>query len=77
MAEQDRGDVEVLSKSLYQFCFFDANVNLHFEMKILLQYQSIFEYRAIAIELEGNLRYQFSDKLLFKNNFKSPSLLSS
>lgn len=35
-----------------------------------LKYQSIFEYRAITIELEGNLRYQLSDQLLFKNNFK-------
>ena len=35
-----------------------------------LKYKSIFEYRAITIELEGNLRYQFSDKLLFQNNFK-------
>lgn len=35
-----------------------------------LQYQSLFEYRAIAIALEGNLRYQFSDKLLFQNDLK-------
>ena len=35
-----------------------------------LTYQSLFEYRAITIELEGNLRYQFSDKLLIQNNFK-------
>ena len=35
-----------------------------------LRYQSLFEYRAITVELEGHLRYQFSDKLLFKNNFK-------
>jgi len=35
-----------------------------------LKYQSIFEYRAITVELEGNLRYQFSDKLLMQNNFK-------
>ena len=47
--------------------FFNRVLN---SAKIGLQYQSIFEYRAIAIELEGNLRYQFSDKLLFQNNFK-------
>ena len=35
-----------------------------------LRYQSLFEYRAITVELEGHLWYQFSDKLLFKNNFK-------
>ena len=35
-----------------------------------LTYQSLFENRAITIELEGNLRYQFSDKLLIQNNFK-------
>ncbi len=35
-----------------------------------LKFDVLFEKRAIAIELDGNLRYQFSDKLLWKNNFK-------
>lgn len=35
-----------------------------------LKFDVLFEKRAIAIELIGNLRYQFSDKLLWKNNFK-------
>jgi hypothetical protein len=35
-----------------------------------LKFDVLFEKRAIAIELAGNLRYQFSDKLLWKNNFK-------
>ena len=35
-----------------------------------LKFDVLFEKRAIAIELVGNLRYQFSDKLLWKNNFK-------
>ena len=35
-----------------------------------LKFDVLFEKRAIAIELLGNLRYQFSDKLLWKNNFK-------
>ena len=35
-----------------------------------LKYQSLFEYRAITIELEGNTRFQLSDKLLMLNNFK-------
>jgi hypothetical protein len=47
--------------------FFNRVLN---SAQIGLQYQSIFEYRAIAIELEGYLRYQFSDKLLLQNNFK-------
>jgi outer membrane receptor for ferrienterochelin and colicin len=35
-----------------------------------LKFDVIFEKRAIAIELNGNLRYQLSDRLLLKNNFK-------
>lgn len=35
-----------------------------------LKYDVLFEKRAIAIELMGDLRYQMSDKLLWKNHFK-------
>ena len=35
-----------------------------------LKFDVLFEKRAIAIELMGNLRYQLSDKLLWKNHFK-------
>jgi len=34
------------------------------------KFDVLFEKRAIAIELNGNLRYQLSDNLLLKNNFK-------
>ena len=35
-----------------------------------LKFDVLFEKRAIAIELKGDLRYQFSDKLLWKNQLK-------
>ena len=35
-----------------------------------LKFDVLFEKRAIAIELQGNLRYQLSDQLLWKNHFK-------
>lgn len=35
-----------------------------------LKFDVIFEKRAIAIELNGNLRYQLSEQLLWKNHFK-------
>ena len=35
-----------------------------------LKFDVLFEKRAIAIELKGDLRYQFSDKILWKNQFK-------
>lgn len=35
-----------------------------------LKFDVLFEKRAIAIELKGDLRYQMSDKLLWKNHFK-------
>jgi hypothetical protein len=35
-----------------------------------LKFDVLFEKRAIAIELNGSLRYQLSDKLLWKNDFK-------
>ena len=35
-----------------------------------LKFDVLFEKRAIAIELKGDLRYQLSDKLLWKNHFK-------
>ena len=50
--------------------FFNRVINTVQTAQMGLRYQSLFEYRAITVELEGHLRYQFSDKLLFKNNFK-------
>ena len=35
-----------------------------------LKFDVLFEKRAIAIELNGDLRYQLSDKILWKNHFK-------
>jgi hypothetical protein len=35
-----------------------------------LKFDVLFEKRAIAIELKGDLRYQFSDQLYWKSNFK-------
>jgi hypothetical protein len=35
-----------------------------------LKFDVLFEKRAIAIELKGDLRYQLSDQLLWKNDFK-------
>jgi hypothetical protein len=35
-----------------------------------LKFDVLFEKRAIAIELHGDLRYQLSDQLLWKNQFK-------
>ena len=35
-----------------------------------LKFDVIFEKRAIAIEFNGNIKYQFNDKLLWKNHFK-------
>jgi len=34
-----------------------------------LKYQAIFEKRAATLEIDANLRYQFSDKFLFINKF--------
>jgi hypothetical protein len=50
--------------------FFNQSKQLNNPVQEGLKFDVLFEKRAIAIELDGNLRYQFSDKLLWKNNFK-------
>ena len=50
--------------------FFNQTRLLNNPIQEGLKFDVLFEKRAIAIELVGNLRYQFSDKLLWKNNFK-------
>lgn len=50
--------------------FFNQSIQLNNPVQEGLKFDVLFEKRAIAIELDGNLRYQFSDKLLWKNNFK-------
>ena len=50
--------------------FFNQSKQLNNPVQEGLKFDVLFEKRAVAIELVGNLRYQFSDKLLWKNNFK-------
>jgi hypothetical protein len=50
--------------------FFNQTKQMNNPIQEGLKFDVLFEKRAIAIELIGNLRYQFSDKLLWKNNFK-------
>ena len=50
--------------------FFNQTKQMNNPIQEGLKFDVLFEKRAIAIELAGNLRYQFSDKLLWKNNFK-------
>lgn len=50
--------------------FFNQTNQMNNPIQEGLKFDVLFEKRAIAIELIGNLRYQFSDKLLWKNNFK-------
>ena len=50
--------------------FFNQTKLLNNPIQEGLKFDIIFEKRAIAIELNGDLRYQFSDKLLWKNHFK-------
>lgn len=50
--------------------FFNQTKQMNNPIQEGLKFDVLFEKRAIAIELLGNLRYQFSDKLLWKNNFK-------
>jgi hypothetical protein len=50
--------------------FFNPSLQNNNPIQEGLKFDVIFEKRAIAIELNGNLRYQFSDKLLWKNQFK-------
>jgi outer membrane receptor for ferrienterochelin and colicin len=53
-----------------ELAFFNQTKALNNPIQEGLKFDVLFEKRAIAIELNGNLRYQFSDKLLWKNNFK-------
>jgi hypothetical protein len=50
--------------------FFNQTKSLNNPIQEGLRFDVLFEKRAIAIELVGNLRYQFSDKLLWKNHVK-------
>jgi hypothetical protein len=50
--------------------FFNQTKLLNNPIQEGLKFDVLFEKRAIAIELNGDLRYQLSDKLLWKNHFK-------
>jgi hypothetical protein len=50
--------------------FFNQTAGINNPIQEGLKFDVIFEKRAIAIELKGDLRYQFSDQLLWKNQFK-------
>jgi hypothetical protein len=50
--------------------FFNQSKAIYNPIQEGLKYEVLFEKRAVAIELNGNLRYQLSDKLLLKNHFK-------
>jgi len=50
--------------------FFNQATSLNNPIQEGLKFDVLFEKRAIAIELQGNLRYQLSDQLLWKNHFK-------
>ena len=50
--------------------FFNQTKQMNNPIQEGLKFDVLLEKRAIAIELVGNLRYQFSDKILWKNNFK-------
>jgi hypothetical protein len=50
--------------------FFNQAKQMNNPIQEGLKFDVLFEKRAIAIELMGNLRYQLSDKLLWKNHFK-------
>ncbi len=50
--------------------FFNQSKLMNNPIQEGLKYDVLFEKRAIAIELIGHLRYQLSDHLLWKNDFK-------
>jgi len=50
--------------------FFNQATSLYNPIQDGLKFDVLFEKRAIAIELQGHLRYQLSDQLLWKNHFK-------
>lgn len=50
--------------------FFNQTASLNNPVQEGLKFDVLFEKRAIAIELKGDLRYQLSDRFLWKNHFK-------
>jgi hypothetical protein len=50
--------------------FFNMTRSLNNPLSEGLKFDVIFEKRAIAIELQGDFKYQFSDQLFWKSNFK-------
>ncbi len=50
--------------------FFNQTVSLNNPVQEGLKFDVLFEKRAIAIELKGDLRYQLSDRVLWKSHFK-------
>lgn len=50
--------------------FFNQSKSIKNIVQEGLKFDVLFEKRAIAIELKGDLRYQLSDQLLWKNDFK-------
>ena len=50
--------------------FFNQSNSFYNPVQEGLKFDVLFEKRAIAIELQGDLRYQLSDQLLWKNFFK-------
>jgi hypothetical protein len=50
--------------------FFNQSNSMNNPIQEGLKFDVLFEKRAIAIEVDGDLRYQLSDKLLWKNHFK-------
>ena len=50
--------------------FFNQSNSMNNPIQEGLKFDVLFEKSAIAIEVDGDLRYQLSDKLLWKNHFK-------
>jgi hypothetical protein len=50
--------------------FFNQSITNYNPVNAGLKYDVLFENRAIAIELNGQLKYQLSDKLFWKNQLK-------
>lgn len=50
--------------------FFNQSITNYNPQYVGLKYDVLFEKRAIAVELNGQLRYQLSDRLFWKNQLK-------
>ena len=50
--------------------FFNQSNSMNNPIQEGLKFDVLFEKNAVAIEVDGDLRYQLSDKLLWKNHFK-------